>query len=710
MFKLGFWVLTFGDSLGFGVWYLGFCFGSVFGTSIMNWRSKLKASWRSALAGAAICVVFGAILLMIRGWPVYLSYDLLFFWSKRPMPEEVVIVYLDDHSFKDLGQTNTATWDRNLHANLLERLTQDGCKLVVFDIVFSEPGTRAANTNLAEAIRRHGKVVLAAAKSDVSRPQIYNKQPLLPLPEFLDAAAGCGIAAVDRDSGPGEVARRYYIGTAHQPSFPWVAATVAGAEATKVPNATEPDRWLNYYGPPLTLPNFSFTEVTNQPPGYFRGKVIFIGARPTTLRAKDEADQFRTPYTLWRKGFTPGVEIGATAFLNVLRNDGLARPHGLIELLLVTAAGVLFGSILSAIRPFAASAAAVVGIGLVLLAAMQAFSRHVWFPWTVVAFGQIPLALAWSLRGHFHRLKFEKDVLERTLVETTRFAEATKTAAQKGGLVIPDHTLLRRVGKGAYGEVWLARNAIGAFHAVKIVQRREFPSDGPYEREFKGIQKFMPISRSHPGFVHVLHVGRNDPEGFFFYIMEVCDDASSGQRIDPAHYSPKTLATELEWRGKLSPEECLRLGLALSLALEHLHQQQLIHRDIKPGNIIYVNGAPKFADIGLVTDIRAEGREVSCLGTEGYIPPEGPGTPGADVYALGKVLYEASMGRDRRLFPEVPTAVLEQPNDALARRLNDVICKACETDPQHRYRSAMELHAGLLRLQNLEGQQPARQG
>jgi serine/threonine protein kinase len=205
-------------------------------------------------------------------------------------------------------------------------------------------------------------------------------------------------------------------------------------------------------------------------------------------------------------------------------------------------------------------------------------------------------------------------------------------------------------------------------------------------------------------------VGRNDPEGFFFYIMEVCDDASSGQRIDPEHYSPKTLATELEWRGKLSPEECLRLGLALSLALEHLHQQQLIHRDIKPGNIIYVNGAPKFADIGLVTDIRAEGREVSCLGTEGYIPPEGPGTAAADIYALGKVLYEASMGRDRRLFPEVPTAILEQPSDALARQLNDVICKACETDPQHRYRSAMELHAGLLRLQNLEGQQPARQG
>jgi serine/threonine protein kinase len=299
-------------------------------------------------------------------------------------------------------------------------------------------------------------------------------------------------------------------------------------------------------------------------------------------------------------------------------------------------------------------------------------------------------------------LKFEKEVLERTLVETTRFAEATKTAApQKTGIVIPDHTLVRRVGKGAYGEVWLARNTIGVFHAVKIVQHREFPSDVPYEREFKGIQKFMPISRSHPGLVHVLHVGRNDTEGFFFYIMEVCDDASSGQRIDAEGYTPKTLATELQWRGKLSPEECLGLGLALSQALEHLHQQQLIHRDIKPANIIYVNGAPKFADIGLVTEIRTEGHDVSCLGTEGYMAPEGPGTPGADIYALGKVLYEALMGRDRRLFPEVPTSILEQSDDALARQLNKIICKACETDPGVRYRSALELHGDLVKLQSV---------
>jgi hypothetical protein len=83
------------------------------------------------------------------------------------------------------------------------------------------------------------------------------------------------------------------------------------------------------------------------------------------------------------------------------------------------------------------------------------------------------------------------------------------------------------------------------------------------------------------------------------------------------------------------------------------------------------------------------------------VPPEGPGAPAADVYALGKVLYEAGMGRDRQLFPEVPTAILEQPEDALVRRLNEVICKACETNVADRFGSAKELHAALLKLRGV---------
>ncbi len=86
----------------------------------------------------------------------------------------------------------------------------------------------------------------------------------------------------------------------------------------------------------------------------------------------------------------------------------------------------------------------------------------------------------------------------------------------------------------------------------------------------------------------------------------------------------------------------------MSQALNELHKHGLVHRDIKPANIIFVNGVPKLADIGLVATA-AEAR--SYVGTEGFIPPEGPGLPQADVFGLGKVLYEASTGKDRHNFP-----------------------------------------------------------
>src|SRR5437588_577830 len=93
--------------------------------------------------------------------------------------------------------------------------------------------------------------------------------------------------------------------------------------------------------------------------------------------------------------------------------------------------------------------------------------------------------------------------------------------------------MLRCIGQGSYGEVWLARNAVGTWRAVKVVYRDNFKDSRPYEREFTGIQKYEPISRTNEGLVDVLQIGRNDADGYFYYIMELADDAQP-ERSDGA--------------------------------------------------------------------------------------------------------------------------------------------------------------------------------
>ncbi len=285
---------------------------------------------------------------------------------------------------------------------------------------------------------------------------------------------------------------------------------------------------------------------------------------------------------------------------------------------------------------------------------------------------------------------------------------------------VPDHDVLRRIGRGAYGEIWLAQTrATAAWRAVKIVRREDFNDERAFRREFEGLAAFEPISRSHDGFVDILQVGRTDAGGgFLYYVMELADDLRAGDvsaataTLDPAAYRPRSLRAELSarWGNRLPAAECVELGVRLSEALGALHTHGLSHRDLKPDNVIFVRGRPMLADIGLVA---AHGQR-SFVGTEGYVPPEGPGGASADLYALGKVLYECAMGRDRLEFPAWAsdlTAAPDAPSDAaeddrLRRGLNTVLLRACDPKPDRRYGSAAAMTDDLRRLQS--GKPPRR--
>jgi serine/threonine protein kinase len=259
--------------------------------------------------------------------------------------------------------------------------------------------------------------------------------------------------------------------------------------------------------------------------------------------------------------------------------------------------------------------------------------------------------------------------------------------------------MIRVIGGGSYGEVWLAKNALGNYHAVKVVRRNKFKNEKPFEREFEGLKKFTPISREHPSFVHILHVGLNPKLGYFYYIMELADNENQASQKTPDAYAPLTLNSILTKYRKLPLPQCLQLGLGLSSALDYLHRQGLIHRDLKPPNIIYVKGKPKLADIGLVTDIAASNSSLSSIGTLGYMAPEGAGTPAADIYSLGKVLYQACMGRLPTQYPYPRSTLLEGEADPNLLRMNEIILKACEADVQRRYPSAAALHDDLAQVQ-----------
>ncbi len=279
---------------------------------------------------------------------------------------------------------------------------------------------------------------------------------------------------------------------------------------------------------------------------------------------------------------------------------------------------------------------------------------------------------------------------------------------------VPGYDLLRPIGHGAFGCVWLARNrATDDYRAVKVVGRHTVGSGDAAEDELKGVKRFWRISdEAKEGLVRVMEVGRTEESEDLFYVMRLADaETTSGSgpaRLEAPsgevqtrrageelveRYRPRTLGSELRRREKLPLDEVIEVGIALArgLALMHESHRPACHCDIKPSNILYVDGKPVLGDPGLV---RKTGARPETF-TRGYTEPESQGTPPGDCYALGMTLWRAFSGLEPEFFPNLPK---DSTSDVRWGRFMRVLNKACGWDRTERYQDALELLRDIERL------------
>ncbi|MCI5779447.1 MAG: protein kinase [Lentisphaeria bacterium] len=207
------------------------------------------------------------------------------------------------------------------------------------------------------------------------------------------------------------------------------------------------------------------------------------------------------------------------------------------------------------------------------------------------------------------------------------------------------YLLLSRCGRGAYGEVFRARSVVtGKLFALKV-----FPESGAAsQRELAGIIRYQTVA-AHSPLMQIYHAGMEADR--LYYVMDLADDLAG----EGGEYLPDTLQNRMARRGRIPAAELRRIAGELAEDLSLLHRKGLFHRDIKPGNIIFLNGRATLGDIGLAA---ADGSG-TLVGTAGFLSPEvaagtRPFAAADDFFALGKTIYCALTGNPPEKYPEFP--------------------------------------------------------
>ena len=384
---------------------------------------RLPSFKTMALAFAGMVVVvalgFSCFYFNLGKGIAELSYDLPFRFRSDVTTSEVCLIVMDNQSAQALHQPVDAPWDRRLHAQLVNILTKEGARAILFDLTFELPSPDPkADEALAQALHDNGRVFLGAGLRSMPGREADVEQLLAPIPLLRHAAAGWGLLVfgpIDPDSG----VRRLYVGGDSGVSVTWKMARFLGTDLPESPDLHR-QRWINYYGPAGLMESVGYDEVLRAdalPPNYFQNKIVVVGGRQVAGNINQHKDLFFTPYTRWGQQFVAGMEIHATTLLNLLHHEWLERPDPVTEIWVIVLYGVFITLLLSficAYCPFRATGAAMVCALLFSYATFwSACYDHVWFDWLVPVAIQTPAALFWGLGTNYLMIARRRAAIRR---------------------------------------------------------------------------------------------------------------------------------------------------------------------------------------------------------------------------------------------------------------------------------------------------------
>ncbi|MBF8982197.1 Stk1 family PASTA domain-containing Ser/Thr kinase [Lutibacter sp. B2] len=258
------------------------------------------------------------------------------------------------------------------------------------------------------------------------------------------------------------------------------------------------------------------------------------------------------------------------------------------------------------------------------------------------------------------------------------------------------YEIIEKIGGGGMALVYKAKcNLLNRYVAVKVL-RAEFTSDDEFISSFKN-ESQAAASLSHPNIVNIYDVG-NGENDLYYIVME--------------YVKGKTLKQIIKEEAPLSIEKLIEIGKQISLALEHAHSNHIVHRDIKPHNILVTeDGRAKVTDFGIARAVTSSTvtNTGNIIGSVHYFSPEqargGYINEKSDLYSLGIVLYEMATG----MLPfegEKPISIaLKHINDSITppslvnkdipKAIEDIILKATQKDQAKRYNNAQEVYRDL---------------